>query len=335
MAGDFAKELSRLTAGNATPRPVYALISEEPLLVREAVAALRGQVLVAAPDFNADEFLGGEVKAQRIIESASTLPMMARARWVHVRDVHRLKAAEQAALLPYLEKPSASTVLCLSGEKLDLRTKLGASLKGMGAVFALAPPKTYQLAEWIRTRARALKLTLESDAAQLLADLVGVDLGGIDMALKKLALYAGQGEAITLAHVDEAVAPTRVQSVFELTDAVGRRDMAGASLVMRGALVGGESALLLITMIARQLRQLTKVKGLAAGGHTVAQALGVQPFVADKLAEQAREYDTRELCAGLAAVHAADLRLKSSGLDPALVLDRLLVDIMARPEKAS
>ncbi|MBI3180246.1 MAG: hypothetical protein HYZ27_11330, partial [Deltaproteobacteria bacterium] len=117
MANDFAKEIARLEAGGP-PRAVYALVSDEPLLVREAVAALRALVLTSAPDFNRDEFAGGEAKAQRIVERAASLPMMAKYRWVHVSHVHRLKAAEQAGLLPYLAKPSASTVLCLSGDKL-------------------------------------------------------------------------------------------------------------------------------------------------------------------------------------------------------------------------
>ncbi|MBI3179015.1 MAG: DNA polymerase III subunit delta, partial [Deltaproteobacteria bacterium] len=175
---------------------------------------------------------------------------------------------------------------------------------------------------------------IDPDAAELLADLMGVDLGGIDMALHKLVLYAA-GATITSEHVEEAVAPTRVASVFELTDAVGRRDLAAASMTLRNALTGGESALLLLSMVARQLRHLIEVKELVAAGsqsHAMAQALGVRPFVVDKLVTQAKRYHMRELCVAVAAVHAADLRLKSSGLDPAVVLDRLLVDIVARPE---
>ena len=49
---------------------VYSIISTESLLTSEAVAALRGIVLTAAPDFNRDEFRVGDQPIDRVVEAA-------------------------------------------------------------------------------------------------------------------------------------------------------------------------------------------------------------------------------------------------------------------------
>ena len=308
---DFERHLEREELAS-----VYAIVSAESLLVSEAVRLLRGRVLIQAPDFNRDEFRAGEVPTERVVDAAATLPMMASRRWVLMSDLQRLKAKDQAPLVAYLDKPAKTSVLCLAGSELDQRTKLGQKLAGMNALFVLEPPRPNELPAWIDKRARARKLAIEPDATRLLADLLGADLGGLDMALEKLATYAA-GEKVTSEHVEAAVAPTKVDSIFKLTDAIGLRDLSRASLQLRNMLAGGENALLILSMMARQLRQLLLVKELGAARLSppeLASRIGVRPFLIDSLQAQAKRYSEAELCAALAAVTRADVRLKSSKL---------------------
>ncbi len=314
------------------PLSVYALTSSEPVLLGEAIAALRSRALGGNADFNRDEFRAGETPIERVVDAASTLPMMAPSRWVLLTDLHKLKAKEHGPLIAYLDRPSPKTVLCLAGEKLDQRTKLAIKLNSLGALFALEPPRPYEIGDWIRRRAQQRKLSIDADAAQLLGDLIGVDLGALDMAVDKLAVYAGERSTITAEDVEAVVAPTKIDRIFKLTDAVGARDLGRASLQLRNALGGGESGLMVLSMIARQLRHLAQLKELQRDGVAsaeIARRLGIRPSLVEPLAGQARRYDTAELCAALAAVREADVRLKSTKLDAGVVLDRLLVEIIS------
>src|SRR5436190_21005860 len=119
------------------------------------------------------------------------MPMMAPKRYVALAAIHKLAAKDQPALVAYLEKPSPTTVLVLSGEKLDGRTKLGTTLNKMGAVFTFEPPRQQEVAGFVMSRAKKRALKIEPEAARLLADLVGNDVGNLDRALDKVALYAG------------------------------------------------------------------------------------------------------------------------------------------------
>jgi DNA polymerase-3 subunit delta len=312
---------------------VYTLVGSERLLVSEAVAALRQKALTKAADFNRHEFSAAEAGLEAVIEAAGTLPMMGPRRFVHLSELQLLKAKEHATLIGYVERPTPTTVLCLSGEKLDQRTKLGQKLAASGGLFAFEAPRQNELAAWIERRARHNGWRIEPEAAQLLADLVGSDVGSLDGALTKLSLYVGSDSAISPEDVEEVVAPTRVHRIFDLTDAIGARDLGRSSLLLRNALGSGESALGILGMITRQLRQLLEFKRLKtrrASAQQIAASLGIRPFLVEPLASQARRYETRELRHALGAALRADIRLKSSGVSAGVVLDRFLVEIIER-----
>jgi DNA polymerase III subunit delta len=323
---DFDRHLER----EAT-MPVYAFIGSESTLVAEAVSALRRKVLTAAADFNREELSAADTPIERALDAARTAPMMASHRFVHLSSVQALKAKDHGPLLAYLEQPAAHTVFCLSGEKIDQRTKLGLRLAAGGWLFVLEPPRQQELGGWIERRARKLGCRIDTDAARLLGDLVGTEVGNIDRAIEKLSLYAGPEASIASADVEATVAPTRLHSIFELTDAIGARDLGRASLLLRNTLRGGESALGVLGMITRQFRQLLQLKALERRGtasRDLATALGVRPFLVNTLTAQARRYRESELQAALEAAFAADIRLKSSGVGAGVVLDRLLVEVI-------
>lgn len=324
---DFAAHLEK-----NGPGPVCALLGTQSVLVQEAVDQLRDRALTVARDFNRDEFRVGEGTIQKVIEAARTLPMMAPRRWVHIADVHKLKAKDLEPLLAYVQDPSPTTVLCLSGEKIDGRTKLGQRLSKMRVIFAFAAPQQHELTNWVRQRAEHRGFVIDADAAGLLADMIGIDLGTIDRSIDKLWTYAGATGSIQLEHVEALVAPTRVHSIFELTDSIGDRDLANASLLLRNTIDGGAAALMVLAMITRQFRLLLKTKRVGSNNPSqVARDVGVAPFVARSLVEQARRYEESELCRALDAAARADERLKSTRLGPGVVLDRLLVEVMDAP----
>ena len=311
------------------PLPVYAVLSEDSFLRTEAVNHMRSKLLTAAPDFNRDELRSTDGSA-RIVQAAETLPMMAPRRWVHVADIHKLSAKEFPALISYIGSPSASTTLCLSGEKLDMRKKLGQALSKAGYAFILEAPKPKELPAWLQKRARHHRYDLHDDAASLITDLIGANLGSLDNTLHKLQAFVGADQAIDTEAVEECVAATRVHSIFELTDAIGHRDLGRASQLVRNALDGGESGLMVLAMVARQVRQFIEVQSLTTRGANaseIARTLKMRPFVAEGLVRQAKRYTHPELCHALAAVGRADLAMKSSRLAHGVILDRLLVEM--------
>ncbi len=328
---DFAAHLAQLGAKGAdratAPLPVYALIGRSTQLRDEALLALRQQLLGRPTAAPGEGFRVGEGAAvDEAVMAAQSLPLWgttgAGPTFVVLQGVGALSAADAERLRRYVERPAPHSVLCLLGDRLDGRGQLSKVLVRQHAGFELLPPRAGELPAWLRRRARAAQLDLDDAAARLLLDYVGADVDLLLQALDKVALYVGDEGPLHVAAIQAALSRTREESIFAFTDALGSRNFATAIAKLHHLLQEGQSPLLVLAMIGRQLRQLLQVDqaGPRRAKGELAVRLGVAPFVVDRLLQQAARFNTADLLAALQAAAAADRQLKSSRLSPALIL---------------
>lgn len=294
--------------------PVYVLYSEHPILVDRALQAIRdAAVPPAARGFNYD-VVEGKPSGGKIAALAQTLPMLAKYRMVVVRDLSLMPADDADALLAYFDKPNPSTVVVALTSKLDKRLKTFAAASKKGWLHVLEAPRS--LAPWVRHEAAQRGIELDSAAISRLVETVGNDLSRLAMSIEQLGLFvAGRGEArpVTADDVDELIAETRERSVFELTDAIGAADRARSLAAVASLCDRRESAVGVVVMVARYVRQLTLVhalrdQGVARGAW--ASRIGVPPFVVDKLIAAAKHYAPPALAATTERLAIADRALK-------------------------
>jgi DNA polymerase-3 subunit delta len=290
--------------------PVYVLHSEHPVLIERVVTALRDAVVPAETrGFNYD-VVEGKPTGARIVGLASTLPMMAARRMVFVRDLATMPADEADPLIQYLAKPNPSTVIVAITTKLDKRLKLFAAVSKKGWLHVLEAPR--QVAPWVRAEAVAHNVKLDAAAVTRLVDTVGNDLSRLSLAVAQLGLYAGD-RPVTSDDVDELIADTRERTVFELTDAIGAADRARALAAVASLCDQRESAVGVVIMLARYVRNLSQLHALRTSGvprNEWGARIGVPPFVVDKLMSQARSYSPGALAAATTRIATADRALK-------------------------
>jgi DNA polymerase III subunit delta len=299
--------------------PVYIISSEHPILVDRMVASIRDAAVPEAMRAWNYDVVEGSLKASgsasRIVAIARTLPMMSAKRMVFIRDLVTLPADEAPVLTAYFADPNPSTVLVALTSKLDKRQKLYAAASKAGYLHVLEAPR--QVAPWIRAEADARGVKLDPRAITRLAEAVGNDLSRLALVIEQLALYAGDGRAVTTDDVDDLVADTRERSVFELTDAVGAGDLPGAMAAVSALCDQRDSALGVVAMLARHMRQIGVVVAHRDKGGSKAQlasALGLPPFIADKVIAQARRYNADGLGRVTSLLAAADRALKGDQL---------------------
>jgi DNA polymerase-3 subunit delta len=173
---------------------------------------------------------------------------------------------------------------------------------------------------------------LAPDAARLLAEAAGSELRVLASELEKLATYVGAGGQIGPAEVRLLTPTTRTARVFDLTDALARRDRARALGLLHELLAAGESALGIVALTAFQTRSLIQVKALAERGlrpPQIAQTAGMAPFVVEKSLPLARQFTFAQLEAAHRALLRVDTALKSSKMTPELALDLLVIEFGA------
>jgi DNA polymerase-3 subunit delta len=304
--------------------PAYLFVGSERFFVERAVSELRRAVLGEQPDaFNEEIYYGKSASIDRVIESARTLPMLARTRFVLVRGIDGLRDTDLDRLAGYLEQPVASCCLVLTAEKIDGRTRLARIAKKGGFWVDAGPLRPSALRGFAVSEAESRGHRISSDAVSWLVDAIGNDLSAIDDALERLSLYVGEGKGIDL----EAV---RVDSIWALVDAVSMRDSKGFLKAAASLLSHGEPPLRILAMIARQLRMVARMRHALQSGLSPEQAAaeaGAPPFKARELAVAARRFRNADLGAAFQVLAETDLALKSSRRPPETVLQGALVEL--------
>src|SRR6266568_719959 len=208
--------------------PLYYLYGEEQFLVERGVQRLLQRVVdTNFRDFNFNLYYGNECRGEEIVESAQTLPMFADRRAILVKRSSDLPAAALEVLLGYLQDPSPTTCLIFQGEKIDQRKKFFSEFKRTGQLVEYKRFYENQLGAFIRDEMSACGKRIEPAAAELLVYLAGSNLSELTAQLEKLITYVADRPVIALDDVRTIVSDTKVDSVFELANALGGRDLAG------------------------------------------------------------------------------------------------------------
>ncbi len=265
---DTRDVLSSIDKGELAP--IYCLVGEERFLIDRCLEALRTAVFGptgAGADFNLDHFDLKERSLAAVLDSARTLPMFAKRRLVIARGLDELKSEDLEPLSGYLADPNPTTCLALvGGAKVDGRLKLFQAVKKAGYLHEFAHLRDWQLGDWLQAEARRRKLTLHPEAARLLAEAAGPDLGRMSLCLEQAALYAGADARVEPDHVQAVVPESRERGIFELTKAIGAGQRGQALRLLGNLLRNREPALRIQFMLMRQLRQIWRAKELQAAG---------------------------------------------------------------------
>lgn len=323
----------------------------------EELTRLRGKLAegdLAMADLNTNILDGGQLALGELRHTCNTIPFMADRRLVVVhgllgRLTRRRKDGQQArseeeepawkrayleglaAYLPNL--PDTTRLIFVESKTLAPShpiLKL-AQREERGHIRHFPLPKQQELAGWIRQRTREKGGEIDHQAANLLARLVGRDLRMLDQELEKLLLYA-DGRPVGSDDVKTLVSRARETSIFDLVDAVGRRESDHALRLLHGLLDDGEAPLYVLAMLARQIRILIQVSELRDHGLTqqqITDRLKLHPFVVQKGLAQSRNFSMAQLEAAHRLVVEADWSIKTGKMEDVMALDLLVVE-MAR-----
>lgn len=323
------------------PQPVYVIVGDDDVEMSRLASDLTTLVEEDLRAFNTERIYAQEKGvAASIVEAARTLPMLGDRRVVVVLRGERLlkpkrrgKAAADAeaaveeevgassadaeALEEYVKRPEPLTTLVIVASDVDRGRRLYKTLQKNATIVecwglkGLAQdPKNVKGWELERIAKEAAALvtrtlkeagcTIEPAAARLIAVRAGTDIVTLRGDLERLMLYVGDRRGITARDVQEIVSGETLQDQWALADAIVQKDARKALRQLGLALESGSVPY----MILGQLGYCVREKVAAA--------------------------DPRRVPAAVEALFRADLELKSSGGDPRVLLERLVVELCGR-----
>ena len=236
-------------------------------------------------DFNEIVCYGSDTDAEAVITAARRFPMMADRQLVVVKEAQSMKSLEDLAL--YCQKPLDSTVLVilLHGSSVDKRKALYKSVLKSGVVVESLSLKDYEVAQWISSYYEGRGLRINPEAALLLAEAAGTDLGKIAVETEKLLKNLPEGvKDIQPEDIEKNVGISRQFSIFELTKALSFKD--AAKSVKVAARLGEAPKFFLpmaISALFLHFNRILKYGALIQSGHggdasAKAKVLGVNPY---------------------------------------------------------
>ncbi len=329
------RDLFRTLADGTPPSPVLILYGEESFLIDEAVRAIVTSLFPTGPDdFSHQVFTGGEASGDTIRQALETLSLFGGRRLIHLRNLTQVAAADLEALESYLDRPAPDTFLLMTGRAVDLRKRFfKAAKKAKSArLVSFKPLYDNELAGWVQRRARGKKLVgIDRSLAQMIADWTGPRLSDMDSALDKLSLFtAEKGGKVGEEELRHVLDDTRSRSVFEFTDRLGKRELEACIDTIERMLQAGDSAVGMVSMVARHFRIVWKVKeGASRGlrGRDLAMSAGCPPPFLGTYQGDARRFSDARLKNCFNAIHEAERSLKSVPVPDGLVLANMVMAI--------
>ncbi len=247
--------------------------------------------------------LGNKITFAELQGACDAMPFLSRVRVVVVQDL--FSSMPDKAFMEKLEGylpnlPATSRLIFLESQSLSDNHRIIrlADKEKIGYVRKFELPKGDELERWVRNHVETRDGRITPQAASLLATNVGGDLLALTNEIEKLVLYKGPGGTIEPADVVLLSPYAAEETIFELVDALGGRQSARAAELFQQKVNEGADPFYLFSMFIRQFRLLIQTRSLLDAGERpagIAEQLKLRPFVADKLARQARGFSMTQL----------------------------------------
>lgn len=316
--------------------PVYFFYGSEEFIIDQLIRKCIQLALEPnAHDFDLNILYGNDTDAVTIINYASAYPMIARRRVVVVKDVNQLDAAGLELLAKYVQRPLATNCLLLTAEKIDARKSAFKRLLENSTSLEIKPMYDNDVAQWLQRYVQDLRLSISQEAIQLLQTTVGNSLRRLANEIEKISLNLKDRNRIEVEDVEFVVGSSRQYSIFELCDAIGRRNVRQSIIILRNLLRQGESPAGIIAMLTRHFGILMRLKALQMAKNLqkpIAQELGINPYFVKNYTTQAALFSPQQISRAFQYLLEADEKLKTSQGRPSVVMELLLLQMQLEDE---
>jgi DNA polymerase-3 subunit delta len=370
------------SASTAASNFIAVLGTDEALMKEAAIRLSRELSPPDAGDFGVDIIEGIAESAEhcaqivrRTLDALQTLPFFGGGKLVWLKNanfladsqVGKTNAATEGMenILDYVEQQLPNEVkFLLSASAIDKRRSAYKRIQKLADLRTFDKPDTSktgwedEVIPLVERRARDLGITFDNDAIEMLVHLAGEDTRQLDSEVEKLSLYLGERTRVTVDDVRLLVPLNRAGVIFELGNAMGKRDLRRALELVRTLVYQGQSPIgILLAAIVPRVKSMLLAADLVAR-HPRLPRTAYPAFAAalDKLPAsetahlpkkkdgsglnvypvflalgESSKFTAAELRAALQACLDANLKLVTTSIDPQLVLERFLVGMLSKP----
>jgi DNA polymerase-3 subunit delta len=265
-------------------QPLYTLHGDEPLLVQEALDAIRAAARTQGfTERTVHVVAGAHFDWSEVLAAGGSLSLFADKQINEVRVPSGKPGKDGSVALQRLAEQAqgnTDTLTLVVLPRLDKATKTGAwfsALERCGATVQVEPVERGALPQWIAQRLQAQGQRVQAgvegqQTLQFFADRVEGNLLAAHQEIQKLALLYPAGE-LQWAQVESAVLNVARFDVFKLSEAVLAGQPLRVQRMLDGLQAEGEAEVLVHWALAEDIRALKRCKDAMQAGKPLPMAL--------------------------------------------------------------
>ncbi|MBA3237514.1 MAG: DNA polymerase III subunit delta [Parachlamydiaceae bacterium] len=316
---------------------LYIIFGKEAFPRKEAIdkllLALKGKVAYEEPLLQV--FDGDRLSGKEFMQELNAFGLFSKRRTLLIENADKLDKESMASLESYFAAPNKSIFLILSATTFHRGTNFYKKCEKIGIVLEFAEEKPWEkersIQEWISTVVKAEGKNIDSQCCQHLVKLLGTQQELLSSELQKLICYVGNRTSIVLQDISAVIAPVAVETIWQLGEAVFRRDGASALAICKRLLLDDLSFFAMLRQLRTQFQTEFQVCTIMAHGGDTSEVTRQFPHMKGGILERhvamAQGYSMEGFKAGLLLIDEIELQAKNSGLDVSFLAELLMVKL--------
>lgn len=309
-------------------KQVYLLCGEEDYLRNQYRNRLKDALLNGGDTMNLSIYEGKDINQGQVIDKAEEIPFFADRRIIIIENSGLFKSAGSDPLADYLKECHETTYFIFNEKEVDKRNKLYKAVKDIGYIGEFGIQDETTLSRWVVSLVKKEKMEIDAMAVSALLYKTGTDMENIHHELEKCICYCMNRKKITAQDVEEICSERIANRIFDMIHylATGRQEK--ALRLYYDLLSLKEPPMRILSLIARQFNLLLQTKEMREKGYdrqTIAQKMGVAPFVAGKCMDQAAHFKKEVLREAISDCAKADEDIKTGKVADVMSVELLMM----------
>ncbi len=323
------------------PASTYILFGDDGFLKKSYADKIINISFDGDPFFNLQRF-EGECNLQDVYNAVEQFPMMADSKCVVLTDYDFEKASKEDfdKLCELLESQHDECVFLVRFDSIEVDIKRSGKAKKLiacaeksgGKVIRLDHKRPAELTKVLTDGALKRGCKMDANTARYLIETCGTDLSTLKNELDKLCFYVKKG-TIDKSVVDMVSVKSVEESVYNLTKKIFDGNPSAALDMLDGLFFMRLEPMIILHTVASSYIDLYRISAAKKSGksiNAVSDAFGYKgkEFVLERAAADLKRFDSKRLLLSFEALITADKALKSTGSEPRVVLEQLIIRLI-------
>lgn len=242
-------------------------------------------------------------------------------------ELAKLKEKINTYLKENIAMIKESVVLVFVEEEADSKQELYTTIDKLGIVCKFDYQKPIQIEKRMKAICNSYKVQIDDSVMRYFIECCGTNMQDLINEIRKLIEYAGEGGKIQKEDVDQLATKKLESVIFDLTDTLGKKEIAKAMQVLKNLIYAKEPIQKILITLYNHFKKLYFVKLSLRYNKDIISSLNLKPnqtFLVNKYKMQANYFTEKELQGTLQDLRDLDYDYKNGRIDLQVGLETIL-----------